>query len=108
MLGSALLFSFSMGFVQPPSLAWGLDLSGGHRGVAMATMVAAQDMGIAVGGAVLGFIGTQAGFGALFGVAAGVSLMALLGLLALARSRRVSAAPLPALSRRRRRGASTE
>src|SRR3990170_642008 len=93
MLGSALLFSFSMGFVQPPSLAWGLDLSGGQRGVAMATMVAAQDMGIAVGGAVLGFIGTQAGFGALFGAAAGVSLVALLGLATLARRGRVTGAP---------------
>lgn len=45
-------------------------------------MVAAQDMGIAVGGTVLGLIGTQAGFGA--------------------------AAPLPRFSWRRRRGANTE
>ncbi len=80
MLAAALLFSFGMAFVQPPSLAWALDLGGDRRGTAMATMVAAQDLGIALGGAGLGYVGTLAGFGALFGAAAGLSLVALAGL----------------------------
>ncbi len=88
MLAAALLFSFGMAFVQPPSLAWALDLGGERRGTAMATMVAAQDMGIALGGAVLGYVGTLAGFGALFGAAAGLSLAALLGLAMISRRKR--------------------
>jgi MFS family permease len=90
MLAAALLFSFGMAFVQPPSLAWALDLGGERRGTAMATMVAAQDMGIALGGAVLGYVGTLAGFGALFGAAAGLSLAALLGLAVISRRRRAT------------------
>jgi MFS family permease len=85
MLAAAPLFAFSMGFVQPPSLAWGLDLGGERRGTAMATMVAAQDMGIAFGGAFLGGIGTVAGLRPLFGAAAGLSALALLGLVVFAR-----------------------
>jgi MFS family permease len=85
MLGAAALFAFSMGFVQPPSLAWGLDLDRERRGTAMATMVAAQDMGLALGGSVLGAMGTLGGLGALFGGAAGLSAIALAGLVLLAR-----------------------
>ncbi|MDR7418286.1 MAG: MFS transporter [Armatimonadota bacterium] len=85
MLGAAVLFAFSMGFVQPPSLAWGLDLDRERRGTAMATMVAAQDMGLALGGTVLGTMGTLGGLGALFGGAAGLSALALVGLVLLAR-----------------------
>jgi MFS family permease len=84
MLAAALLFSVSMGFVQPPSLAWALDLDRTRRGTAMATMVAAQDMGIALGGSVLGAMGTL-GLGTLFGSAAGLSVIALAGLTLLAR-----------------------
>jgi MFS family permease len=87
MLAAALLFALSMGFVQPPSLAWGLDLGGQRRGTAMATMVAAQDMGIALGGAFLGGIGSVAGLRPLFEAAAGLSALALLGLVVLARRR---------------------
>jgi predicted MFS family arabinose efflux permease len=86
-LAAALLFALSMGFVQPPSLAWGLDLGGQRRGTAMATMVAAQDMGIALGGAFLGGIGSVAGLRPLFEAAAGLSALALLGLVVLARRR---------------------
>jgi predicted MFS family arabinose efflux permease len=80
-----------MAFVQPASLAWALDLGGNRRGAAMATMVAAQDMGIALGGSVLGAAGTLGGYGTLFGVAAGLSLIGAAGLLVLVRARRRSA-----------------
>jgi predicted MFS family arabinose efflux permease len=51
----------------------------------MATMVAAQDLGISLGGAVLGYVGTLAGYGALFGTGAGLSFVALMGLAIIAR-----------------------
>jgi MFS family permease len=91
MLAAAPLVSLSMAFVQPASLAWALDLGGNRRGAAMATMVAAQDMGIALGGSVLGAAGTLGGYGTLFGVAAGLSLIGAAGLLVLVRARRRSA-----------------
>jgi MFS family permease len=98
MLGAALLFSVSMGFVQPPSLAWALDLDRHRRGTAMATMVAAQDMGIALGGSVLGAVGTL-GLQTLFGGAAGVSLLGLAGLVLLARRRGAMGASVMASAR---------
>jgi len=88
MLAAALFFSVGMAFVQPPSLAWALDLAGGRRGTAMATMVAAQDMGIALGGSVLGLVGARSGFGALFIAAAGLSLVGAAGLLVVRMSKR--------------------
>jgi MFS family permease len=85
MLVAAVLFSLAMAAVQPPTLAWALDVGGGRRGTAMATMVAAQDLGISLGGAVLGYVGTLAGYGALFGTGAGLSFVALMGLAIIAR-----------------------
>ncbi len=62
MLLAALVFSVAMAFVQPPSLAWALDLGGNRRGTAMATMVAAQDTGVGLGASLLGIVGARAGF----------------------------------------------
>ncbi len=79
---AAALFAVGMALVQPVSLAWGLDLSGGRRGTAMATMVMAQDLGITIGGAVLGAVAGVAGVGGVFlaGAAANVFGLAILGL----------------------------
>jgi MFS family permease len=76
MLLAALIFSIAMALVQPPSLAWALDLGGSRRGTAMATMVAAQDAGIGFGASLLGLVGARGGFGALFGAAAGLAAVA--------------------------------
>jgi MFS family permease len=92
-LAAAPLVSLGMAFVQPASLAWALDLGGDRRGAAMATMVAAQDMGVALGGSVLGIAGTLGGYGALFTVGAALSLTGGLGLLILVRVRRRGGAP---------------
>jgi MFS family permease len=83
MLAAAPLLALSMALVQPPSLAWALDLGGERRGVAMATMVAAQDLGVALGGVLLGTIGQAGGYGALFGAGAGMALGAAGALLAM-------------------------
>lgn len=85
MLAAAPLLALSMALVQPPSLAWALDLGGERRGVAMATMVAAQDLGVALGGMLLGAIGQAGGYGALFGAGAGMALAAVGALLIVAR-----------------------
>jgi MFS family permease len=87
MLAAAPLVSLSMALVQPASLAWALDLGGERRGAAMATVVAAQDTGIALSGPLLGMIGTIGGYGALFGAGAGLGLAGAAGLLALVRGR---------------------
>ena len=87
MLAAAVFFSVGMAFVQPPSLAWALDLAAGRRGTAMATMVAAQDMGIALGGLVLGLVGARGGFGTLFVAAAGLVLVGAAGLVVMRMSR---------------------
>ncbi|HYZ02089.1 MAG TPA: MFS transporter, partial [Candidatus Binatia bacterium] len=81
MLGAALLFALAMGLVQPPALAWGIDLAAERRATAMATMIMAQDLGITAGGAVLGIVGTLGGYGALFLAAALPGAAALAGLL---------------------------
>ena len=80
MLGAALLFAGAMGLVQPPALAWGMDLSPARRAVAMATMVMAQDLGIIAGSSLLGTAGTLGGYGVLFTVGATPGIMAVLGL----------------------------
>jgi MFS family permease len=96
MLLAALLFSVAMAFVQPPSLAWALDLGGSRRGTAMATMVAAQDTGIALGASALGLVGARGGFTALFGTAAGMAAFAAVILFILTRSKRLPALPVAA------------
>ncbi|HEX6989077.1 MAG TPA: MFS transporter [Bacillota bacterium] len=67
---AAVALGLAMALVQPPALAWGLDLAGGRRGTAMATMVAAQDLGITLGGGALGLIAGVAGIGSMFSLAA--------------------------------------
>lgn len=82
MLVAALLFAGAMGLVQPPALAWGLDVAApARRAVAMATMVLAQDLGIIVGSSVLGAVGTLGGYGALFGAGAVPGVVAAVGLI---------------------------
>lgn len=85
MLAAAPLLALSMALVQPPALAWALDLGGERRGVAMATMVAAQDLGVALGGILLGAIGQMGGYGALFGAGAAMALAAVAWLPVVAR-----------------------
>jgi MFS family permease len=85
MLVAALLLAAAMGFVQPPALAWGIDLSQGRRATAMATMIMAQDLGIILGGVVLGAVGTLFGDVALFGIGALPGLAGLGALMLLSR-----------------------
>jgi predicted MFS family arabinose efflux permease len=85
MLAAAPLLALSMALVQPPSLAWALDLGGERRGVAMATMVAAQDLGVALGGIALGAIGQRGGYATLYGAGAAMTLAAVAWLLVVAR-----------------------
>ncbi|MGH7910697.1 MAG: MFS transporter [Candidatus Dormibacteraceae bacterium] len=80
MLAAALLFALAMGLVQPPALAWGMDLAPERRATAMATMVMAQDLGIILGGTLLGAVGTLASYSALFSIGAACGLVALGGL----------------------------
>jgi MFS family permease len=89
LLGAALLFALAMGLVQPPALAWGIDLAAERRATAMATMIMAQDLGLTVGGTVLGIVGTLGGYGALFLAAAVPGAAALMGLLIAWRTGRV-------------------
>lgn len=77
MLVAAVLFSLAMALVQPPALAWGLDLGGEkQRGTAMATMVAAQDLGIALGGVSMGLVANIGGFGTIFSASATLAFLA--------------------------------
>jgi MFS family permease len=87
MLLAALVFSVAMALVQPPSLAWALDLGGSRRGTAMATMVAAQDAGVGGGATLLGMIGARGGFDALFGTAAALAALAAVALFVFTRNR---------------------
>jgi MFS family permease len=80
MLIAAVLFAFAMGLVQPPSLAWGMELAGERRATAMATMVMAQDLGILIGGTVLGAVGTLGGYGWLFAAGGVAGVVALAGI----------------------------
>lgn len=82
MLAAAVLFALAMGLVQPPALAWGLELAGERRATAMATMVMAQDLGIILGGSVLGVVGTLGGYGWLFAAGGVPGVLALAGLAA--------------------------
>lgn len=89
MLVAAVLFSLAMGLVQPPALAWGMELAGERKATAMATMVMAQDLGIIMGGSVLGVMGTLGGYGWLFAAGGVPGVLALAGLLAGTRITRV-------------------
>lgn len=89
MLGAAVVFAFAMGLVQPPALAWGMDLARERRATAMATMIMAQDLGLTLGGTVLGVAGTLGGYGVLFLAAALPGVVALAGLLVAWRTGRV-------------------
>lgn len=80
MLAAAALFALAMGLVQPPALAWGLELGADRRATAMATMVMAQDLGIIIGGTLLGVVGTLGGYGWLFAAGGVPGVLALLGL----------------------------
>ena len=91
MLVAGFLFALAMGFVQPPALAWGLDVGGARRATAMATMVMAQDLGIILGGALLGAVASIAGYQALFALGAVPGLAALGALAVASRRGRLSA-----------------
>jgi MFS family permease len=93
MLGAALLFAFAMGLVQPAALAWGMDLAAERRATAMATMIMAQDLGIVLGGSLLGVAGTLGGYRVLFGAAAVPGVVALAGLLVAWRAGRLRPRP---------------
>jgi MFS family permease len=91
MLVAGFLFALAMGFVQPPALAWGLDVGGARRATAMATMVMAQDLGIILGGVLLGAVASIAGYQAPFALAAVPGLAALGALAVASRRGRLSA-----------------
>ena len=91
MLVAGFLFALAMGFVQPPALAWGLDVGGARRAAAMATMVMAQDLGIILGGVLLGAVASIAGYQAPFALAAVPGLAALGALAVASRRGRLSA-----------------
>lgn len=81
MLAAAVLFALAMAGVQPPTQAWGLDLAAaGRRGTAMATIVMAQDVGIAGSGVLLGWIATRTDLHVAFLAAGAIGLAALGGL----------------------------
>jgi MFS family permease len=81
MLVAAVLFALAMAGVQPPTQAWGLDLAAaGRRGTAMATIVMAQDIGIAGSGVLLGWVATRADLRVAFLAAGGLGLLAVAGL----------------------------
>ena len=91
MLVAGFLFALAMGFVQPPALAWGLDVGGARRATAMATMVMAQDLGIILGGVLLGAVASIAGYRAPFALGAVPGLAALGALAVASRRGRLSA-----------------
>lgn len=79
LLTAAPVYAVAVAFVQPPSLAWAAGRTPRHqRGVGMATMIAAQDLGISLGSTVWGVIGQAAGLGALFVSAASMGPAGLL------------------------------
>ncbi len=73
--GAALLYAGAMATVQPVCLAWATDRSrAGERGAAVATVVAAQDLGISTGAFAAGLIADLAGLGFVFMGAAVLAL----------------------------------
>jgi len=73
--GAALLYAGAMATVQPICLAWATDRSGsGQTGAAIATAIAAQDLGISTGAFAAGVIADAVGLGCVFAAAAVLGL----------------------------------
>ncbi|HUY99257.1 MAG TPA: MFS transporter [Thermomicrobiaceae bacterium] len=78
LLLAALLFAGAFAFIQPATQAWAVDLSPAHtRGTTLATVIAAQDLGITLGTAAGGVLAGAFGWGGLFSIAASLSLAGL-------------------------------
>ena len=87
LVAAALLYSGGMAAIQPICLAWASDRAPvAERGAAIATAVAAQDLGISAGSLVVGMIIDAAGLSAAFAAAAGLALAGFVLVVALARS----------------------
>jgi predicted MFS family arabinose efflux permease len=66
---SAVLYGWAMAAIQPVALAWAVDRAPAQeRGAAVATAVAAQDLGISAGSLLGGLIADRAGLPAVFAV----------------------------------------
>lgn len=71
---SALIYAGGMAAIQPITLAWATDrAASSQRGAAIATAVAAQDIGISGGSFVAGIVADSAGLGWVFGAFAGLA-----------------------------------
>ncbi len=91
--GAGALFAGGMATIHPASLAWVTDRTRpAERGTALATAIAAQDLGIAGGSFVAGLIADAAGLESAFFALAGLALLGLALAVALDRSSRSSAA----------------
>lgn len=83
---SAIVFGAAFGLIQPASQAWAVDRSPDHlRGSTLATVVAAQDLGISAGAILAGFTADYFGYAPLFLSGTALSFA---GLVALAQVKR--------------------